>query len=347
MNHFFLMLSTLILLASCEAPKEVSLFTDRVMTMKYRILIGQKLSPADTARVLDVVRSTFDQVHRIYNNWNPDSEISRLNAMPANEEIPISPELMAFLKETDQLVQATLGYFDPTVGPLAKLWKVRARQGEVPSSEEIEQLRPAIGWDKLSFTPEGVVKHHPLTSLDLCAIAKGYCVDLLTEGLVQAGFSDVYVEWGGEIRAAGSHPEGRPWTVYISKLEDTDPNHAIDYISLKNNAVATSGDYLQSWPMNDGHVYTHIINPKTLHPIEVTSNNICSATVLADRCLTADALATAAIAFPTSGEAESWAKQLQEKEPSLHFWLVTRLAEALNSTSHQQAWSLRRIDVVQ
>lgn len=321
-------LTALICLCSCQnqdpPQKTVQIFTDRAMTMEYRIQIGKALTSSEAEKVLQIVNAIFDHVNRTYNNWNPDSEISQLNRMPANKEVKISADLMRLLKITEHLVALTSGYFDPTVAPLAKLWKAQVQGAEMPPQEEIERLRPAIGWDKIVLTDDGFLKKHPLTSLDLCAIAKGYCVDLITEGLIAAGFSDVYVEWGGEIRAAGSHPEGRPWNIYISRLEDIDPSHAIDYIALHNNAVATSGDYLQSWQTSDGHRYTHIINPKKLYPIEITSCNICSATVLADSCVVADALATAAVAFPESLLAETWAKQLQQEYPSIQFWFVTR-----------------------
>jgi len=322
------MLALLLILVSCQnevvPPKSVHIITDRAMTMEYRILIGQQLTSAETGRVMHIIDTTFDQVNRLFNNWNPDSEISRFNRMPAGEEVKISRELMALLRIADELVVLTSGYFDPTVAPLSKLWKAKVHGADVPTAEEIAELSPAIGWDKITLTSDGLIKKHPLTSLDLCALAKGYSVDLILEGIVAAGFSNVYVEWGGEIRAAGNHPEGRPWTVYISRLEDIDPNHAIDYIALRDSAVATSGDYLQTWKMSNGHLYTHIIDPQTLHPVEVSSNNICSATVHADSCVVADALATAAVAFPNKEMTEIWARQLQEKLPSLQFWFVTR-----------------------
>lgn len=294
------------------------------MTMEYRVVIGQQLTPGQAERIKGIINATFDMVNRVFNNWNSESEISFLNRAPANRELPISKEMITLLRVTDRLVELSEGYFDPTVGPLCKLWKAKARGSELPDPGEIEEIREAVGWDKIILTENSLIKKHPLTSLDLCAIAKGYCVDLMVEGITAAGFPNVYVEWGGEIRAAGSHPEGRPWTIYISRLQDSNPDHAIDYIALKDSAVATSGDYLQSWHKRDGHVYTHIINPKTLLPIEVSSNNICSATVHAKSCVVADSLATAATAFPSASEAHSWAEKLHKEEPTLQFWLVTR-----------------------
>ena len=58
---------------------------------------------------------------------------------------------------------------------------------------------------------------------------------------------------------------------------------------MNNKALATSGNYKKFY-IEDGKKYTHIINPFTGYPAK---NNLLSATVIADDCMTADAYATA------------------------------------------------------
>jgi thiamine biosynthesis lipoprotein len=61
------------------------------------------------------------------------------------------------------------------------------------------------------------------------------------------------------------------------------------FLELENQAVATSGDYEQFFTLN-GKRYSHIIDPKTGHPVD---NGIVSVTVVADTATVADAMSTA------------------------------------------------------
>ena len=58
--------------------------------------------------------------------------------------------------------------------------------------------------------------------LDLSGISKGYIVDQLLRSLVHdAGFENAYVDWGGDVAVAGTHPSGRPWCAGISRPAQT------------------------------------------------------------------------------------------------------------------------------
>lgn len=135
------------------------------------------------------------------------------------------------------------------------------------------------------------------------------------------------------MRATGQHPKNRPWTVYISRLEDTNPKNAIDVVNLNHQSLATSGDYMQFWKvknLDDGkqHTYCHIIDPFEYLPLEVTDDSINSVTIQLNTCAEADAVATACMVFKTKDEAAKWLNKLKdEKRPELNFWLVTKDSE--------------------
>jgi len=131
-------------------------------------------------------------------------------------------------------------------------------------------------------------KLRPSISIDLAAIAKGYCVDAVSGWLEQSGVSDFMVEIGGEIRTAGTKPGNAPWLIGVEK--PVAGNRAVQaVIELGGRAMATSGDYRNYFEADDKR-YSHIIDPLSGKPI---SHNLVPVSVVEDSCTMADALATA------------------------------------------------------
>lgn len=275
------------------------------MTIHYCVQIADPLEEKDSVLIQDLIHSVFSHIHQIYDNWNPDSEISNLNQLPAYQKCPLSQELTSFLRCVDKIVRQTEGRFDPTVEPLQRLWKKCLNEGHLPPAGELATLSSAVGWDKVHVENGLFWKEHPLTALDLGGIAKGYAVDLLVETLLASGYKNLYVEWGGEVRTAGQHCEKRAWKIGIRGLK------AID---LKDLSIATSGSYIQNWTI-EGEVYTHIVDPRTKKPLH--NSLISSVSVIAPTCYEADAFATALMLFPSKEEALEWAK---ERELHVYIW---------------------------
>ena len=324
-----LILCILGLLVGCQEPSHpqphTTTFTGNAMTIDYKVIIGQ---PVEIQHTQILIEDIFHEVNLIYNKWNPSSELSYINEMPAAVQHRLSPGLYRLLQQTDHIVSLTQGRFDPTIASLHDLWKSKLERGETPSKKEIAAIAPEVGWSHIHFIDGIFTKDSDGIKLDLGGIAKGLCVDILLERLNAQGYSDVYVEWGGEIRVSGHHPAGRPWTIYISRLGDTDPAHAIATIPLQDQAIATSGDYMQYWTVQDRlgktTTYSHIIDPRNGTPLVVNPGSIASASVVAETCALADALATAAMLFDTAKDAQEWLEKIKKDHPSLSFWILTR-----------------------
>lgn len=326
-NNIFLLLSFFVLGCSSEPQVKQTTFSGNIMTIDYKIIVGANLESHQNEKIQQIIEETFDEVNSIYNKWNPYSELSQLNQLRQGTAVKISDKLESFLKQTDNLVSLTHGLFDPTIEPLQNLWKKHLSQGLLPDDKEIEQAAQAVGWNKIHVQNGYFFKDYDETSIDLGGIAKGFAVDLLVDRLVVAGYPDIFVEWGGEIKTSGMHPENRPWHIFISRLEDTNPGHAIAHLDLQNQAIATSGDYLQNWTVKkdqESVTYFHVIDPKTGFPLEIKPGSIASVSVVANDCFVADAIATAFMLFQSAEEAEVWGESLKKVYPELQFWIVTR-----------------------
>jgi thiamine biosynthesis lipoprotein len=308
---------------ACQKPPEpVALFSGIAMTIPYRISIGESLKEEQRAQVEELIALTFQEVDAHYNRFNPESELSKFNRWPKDTPFTASQELLSLLQITDHLVKITDGLFDPTIEPLFRLYRSHFEKGSFPSPEEVAAHRPSIGWDKIALSGTSLKKLADGVELDLGGVAKGYAVDLLADRL-QLLFPHVLVDWGGEIKAHGHHPAGRPWQIFISCLGNPNPEEAITFLELSEEAIATSGDYLQVWRIQTAtgeKTVSHIVNPKTLQPLEVSERSIASVSVLAKTCADADALATAGMLLSNAEEAASWAKAI----PAASFWFLTR-----------------------
>lgn len=291
------------------------------MTIPYHVAIGSSLTPQEKIKAQNIIDKTFEDIDCIYNKWNPHSEISAINRAEANKELPLSPALHQFFVQVDPLVDKTGGRFDPTVETAQQLWKNALEKGKCPSKNEIDKALSSVGWHHIHLTAHGVWKDNAKTTLDLGGIAKGYAIDLIVQRLAEAGFQSLYVEWGGDIAVKGRHPDNRPWRVLVTKWGV--PGDTRTVVELTDMAIASSGDYLQNWSV-DQEAYTHIFNPRTGQPLKITSQSVCSVTVTASTCLLADTIATTAMLFENIEDSEKWLESMKTHYPEMQFWVYTR-----------------------
>ena len=217
--------------------------------------------------------------------WLADSEVSRLNAAAAGEEIPLSPDTLAVLCAARNAATDTAGAFDITVGPLIELWKAAGQTDLAPARRELEAARASSSWQLIELTDTGAVKRSPGARVDLGGIAKGYAVDQAIAMLESADVRGGLVEVGGDLRCFGRRPDGESWPVDI---KDPFAQGNLGAIRLREGAACTSGNYAR-FVVIDGKRYSHILDPRSGRPAEA----VPSAVVVAPTAMGADIWATA------------------------------------------------------
>lgn len=254
-------------------------------TYAVKVVGGELSGPAlDTA-----VREALEAVDDTMSTYDPESDLSRFNAAPLGTSVSMDPLVFEVLALSAKVVEESDGAFDPTVGPLVRAWGFGPDEATA-KAPDVAALRDQVGWDKLEIDADGhtLTKAHAGQELDLSAVAKGYAVDRVAMALEAAGSERYMVEVGGEVRAAGLSPQGRPWRIGIERPDpSTRALHAA--VELRDRAMATSGDY-RNYREVEGRRVSHTIDPRTGRPIE---HGLASVTVLADTCAEADAWATA------------------------------------------------------
>lgn len=225
-----------------------------------------------------------ERLNATYSFHNPASLVSRINrAGPAGCEV--DTEFLMILDRCREMNALTAGAFDPTVGPLMKLWGFQRKQGRVPTDAEIRSALAKVGFSKVRIEGTRVSLARPGMALDFGASVKGYAVDRASAILKARGCADFMMDLGGNIYAAGKSPSGGPWRIGLRDPRDTGSVNAV--IRLSDAGVATSGDYERMF-VRDGRRYAHIVNPATGYPVA----SMACVTVIARDAFTADLFST-------------------------------------------------------
>jgi len=234
-------------------------------------------------RALPIVFDEIKRIEKLLSKYDPQSEISRLNAAG---KLKVSPETYYVMEKSRDFWEASQGAFDITVAPLVKLWGFRDKDYKVPDKKQIGKLLALTGTDKIIFhKADNVIEFNTSgTQVDLGAIGKGYAIDCAVIKLKEQRISSCLINTGGQVYALGDKL-GSPWKVAIQNPRG---NGASGSLLLKDQSVSTSGDYEQYFLKNKKR-YSHIIDPKTGYPVD---NGIVSVTVIASNGLIADALST-------------------------------------------------------
>ncbi len=222
----------------------------------------------------------------------PDSELSRFNRHRETTPFAVSAATFEVFAAALATSERTGGAFDVTVGPLVDAWGFGPGDEEPPEPDPaaVRRILERIGYRRLELDPEArtVRKARADLACDLSGIAKGYAVDRVVERLAALGAGDVWVEVGGEVRAAGTNARGRAWRLGIERPQLL-PGSLQRIVPLADLAVATSGDY-RNYREIDGERFSHLIDPRTGWPIR---HRLASVSVFHPRCMVADGLATA------------------------------------------------------
>lgn len=180
------------------------------------------------------------------------------------------------------------GAYDVTVKPLVEAWGfARKSQSE---KVNVDSLLEFVGYEKVHIEDGRIVKSDARVQLDFNSIAKGYTVDLVAQMLEERGAVNYLVDIGGEVRAKGVNRSGRAWRIGVERPVDGVFGQDVEMvISLSEGALATSGNYRRYYVDSNGSKVAHTISPKTGRSV---LTRLLSATVVAENCARADALAT-------------------------------------------------------
>jgi len=307
-----------------KKPDELYRFSGLTMGSTYQVKWTGSYSTGQIGHIQLAVDSILSRINYQMSTYDPTSEISRFNQLPAGTGMTVSAGFRQVLQRAAEICRESDNYFDPTIAPLVNLWGFGpgGTRGTIPDPAEIRAVKQIIGLDKLEFINDSTLqKKHPGVRLDLNAIVAGYAADQIGLVLENLGIKNYLVEITGEIRVRGTNLE-KSWRIGIDRpdLDNAAGENLQAILQLKDISVATSGDYRNYYRVNDS-TYSHVIDPKLGRPIV---NGVASVTVLAPDCATADGMATAIMVMGKE-KGLAWAA----RKPGIEVMVITRTDEGL------------------
>lgn len=297
-----ILLGAVLMLSACGGTEPAPVLELRGHTMgtSYSVQIAPPPAVGEREALQRAITAELARINAEMSTYDPASDLSRFNQADGTDWFPVPAELARVVTEAQRVSRLSDGAFDVTVGRLVNLWGFGPEHPpqRVPTPADIAKTLAETGYEKLAVRaePPALRKTVPGVYVDLSAIAKGYAVDRLATVLSAHGYRNYLVEVGGELRAAGRHPE-RPWRVAIERPESS-TRAVFRVIELNDIAMATSGDY-RNFFEQDGTLYSHTIDPHTGYPVD---HLLASVSVLDASGMRADALATALLVLgPEAG----------------------------------------------
>lgn len=252
-------------------------------------LVIVKIYDSENEKIFD---EAFDRLKEIEDRMSiniEDSDVSRINKNAGVKSVEVHDDVYFVIQRAKEYAKITNGAFDPTIGPLVKLWGIGTADARIPSQSEINDSLFKVDYDKLKLLDDNkVFLEDPEMILDLGAIAKGYAADETKRILLKNGVKSAIIDLGGNIFAVGSKPDGSPWRIGIQSPYKPRGNH-VGVIPKSDISVVASGDYERYFEENDKR-YHHIIDSSTGYPVW---NNVAGVSVLSENSIDGDALSTA------------------------------------------------------
>lgn len=279
-----------ILGSSCAKPPPPR--TEFVMGTVCTINLGNK----GTEKLYDEAFARLRELDALLSANSETGNVAEINAAAGQGPVRLADETLTVLSEALAFSEATDGAFDPTIGPLVKLWGIGSGNERVPAPEAIDRALALTGYRKVSLDrgTRTVFLRDRGMRIDLGAIAKGYAADEIARLLSDRGITSGIVDLGGNILVMGDKAPGKPWTVGIRDPRTSGGNPIVS-LQASSASLVTSGIYERFFVENGKH-YHHILNPATGYPAD---NELLSVTILSTKSIQADALSTSVFLLGT------------------------------------------------
>ena len=247
-------------------------------------------SKKDAQEAVNAAFKEIGKLGELLDYYSDTSEITAINRMAGEKPVKVSTETFEVIERAVEIAHLTDGAYDPTIGPVIKLWDFVNKKK--PDQSELKRNLAFVDYRKISLDRDHstVFLIDKNMEIDLGGIAKGYGADRAIQVMKSKGIKAALVSIAGDIKGYGLKPNNQPWRIGIQNPrydENSSDKAIIASFPLNGKATSTSGDY-QRYFIEDSVRYHHLLNPQTGMP----SKELISVSLIADEGIMADALST-------------------------------------------------------
>ncbi len=239
---------------------------------------------------LDAAFQRLREIHGRMSVNLPGSELDAIAASAGRAPVPVTDDVLRVTSRALELARLSNGLFDPTVGPLVRVWKIDREHPDVPKASDIARARALVNWRDVVVDEarRTIFLRRPGMELDLGGLVKGYAADEAVRILAARNVRSAIVDLGGDIYAMGTNSTGQPWRIGVQN-PNGERGTFIGIARVIDRSVATSGIY-EHYFIKAGKRYHHLMDTQTGYPVD---NGLESVTVVTKSAMDADGLGLA------------------------------------------------------
>jgi FAD:protein FMN transferase len=245
---------------------------------------------------LDAAFTRLFEIEATMSVNTPGTIVGNVNEAAGQQPVKVPQDILEVTRRALYYAELTGRAFDPTIGPIVKLWNIGLDGERVPEPREIQEALPLVDAQAVQVDDNASTIYLPRPGmlLDLGGIAKGYAADEVGRILARHGVKAAVIDLGGNVKVVGRKPDGSKWRIGVQNPSDSRGAY-IGIASLGEGAtVVTSGIYERYFVDTDGRSYHHIFDTRTGYPVE---GDLFSVTVISTSSMDADGLSTALFAL--------------------------------------------------
>ena len=302
---------SLSLLVGCKPKKELTRYTtifyDVFDTVTQVIAYCESEEEFNTQmQALHQDLIVYNQLYDIYNDYDGVVNVKTINENAGKAPVQVDDRILSMLELAQQMYELTGGKINIAMGSVLGIWHDYREAAEkdaseadntLPTQEELEAAAQHCDINDLVIDEEAktVYLSDPKMSLDVGSVGKGYAVEMVCRAAEARGLTSALVSVGGNLRAIGTKPGGKPWTAGVENPWGDDPAYIQAVELADGDSLVISGDY-QRYFEYDGVRYAHLIDLTTGYPARYVSS--VAVLARADTGDLADALSTGLFCLP-------------------------------------------------